>query len=47
MLDAGGEFLTCGTCLKLRESAGAEVCPLSLLKHLYEIVRDSGRLITF
>ena len=47
VLDAGGQFLACGTCLKLRESAGSEVCPLSTLKDLYEIVRDSDRLVTF
>lgn len=27
-LDAGGQFLACGTCLKLRNSEGSEVCPL-------------------
>jgi uncharacterized protein involved in oxidation of intracellular sulfur len=47
VLAAGGEFLACGTCLKFRESAGSEVCPLSTLKDLYEIVRDSDRLLTF
>ncbi|HEV2247320.1 MAG TPA: DsrE family protein [Terriglobia bacterium] len=47
VLDGGGQFLACGTCLKLRESAGSEVCPLSTLKDLYEIVRDSDRLVTF
>jgi uncharacterized protein involved in oxidation of intracellular sulfur len=47
VLEAGGQFLACGTCLKLRESAGSETCPLSTLKDLYEIVRDSDRLVTF
>jgi len=47
VLDAGGELLACGTCLKLRESGGSEICPLSALKDLYEIVRDSDRLVTF
>ncbi len=47
VLAAGGEFLACGTCLKLRESGGSEVCPLSTLKDLYEVVRDSDRLVTF
>jgi uncharacterized protein involved in oxidation of intracellular sulfur len=47
VLDAGGQFLACGTCLKLRESEGSEICPLSTLKDLYEIVRDSDRLVTF
>lgn len=47
LLESGGQFLACGTCLKLRESAGSEICPLSTLKDLYEIVRDSDRLVTF
>lgn len=45
-LAAGGKFLACGTCLKLRNSEGSEICPLSTLKDHYEIVRDSDRLIT-
>jgi uncharacterized protein involved in oxidation of intracellular sulfur len=44
--DAGGQFLACGTCLKLRQSEGSEICPLSTLKDHYEIVRDSDRLVT-
>lgn len=47
VLAAGGHFLACGTCLKLRESAGSEVCPPSTLKDLYEMVQDSDRLLTF
>jgi len=47
VLAAGGEFLACGTCLKLRQSSGSEICPLSTLKDLYEIIRDSDRLVTF
>ena len=46
VLDAGGQFLACGACLKLRNSGGSEVCPLSTLKDHYEIVRDSDRLVT-
>lgn len=46
ILDAGGEFLACGACLKLRNSEGSEVCPLSTLKDHYEVVRDSDRLVT-
>lgn len=47
VLDAGGQFLACGTCLKLRESEGSEICPLSTLKDHYEIVRDSDKVLTF
>lgn len=46
-LDAGGQFLACGTCLKLRNSEGSEVCPLSTLQDQYEIVRDSDRVVSF
>jgi uncharacterized protein involved in oxidation of intracellular sulfur len=46
VLDAGGQFHACGACLKLRDSEGSEVCPLSTLKDQYEVVRDSDRLIT-
>lgn len=47
VLAAGGQFLACGTCLKLRSSAGSELCPLSTLKDLYEVVRNSDRLLAF
>ena len=46
VLDAGGEFLACGSCLKLRNSTGSDICPLSTLKDHYEIVRDSDRILT-
>ena len=46
VLDAGGQFFACGACLKLRNSKGSEVCPLSTLKDHYEIVRDSDRIVT-
>jgi len=46
VLDAGGEFLACGSCLKLRNSEGSEVCPLSTLKDHYDLVRDSDRVVT-
>ncbi|MFZ5807489.1 MAG: DsrE family protein [Verrucomicrobiota bacterium] len=45
-LDEGIQFFACGTCLKLRNSKGSEVCPLSTLKDHYEIVRDSDKVIT-
>lgn len=46
VLQAGGQFFACGSCLKLRDSAGSEICPLSSLKDHYEIVRDSDKLVT-
>lgn len=46
VLDAGGEFLACGACLKLRNSKGSEVCPLSTLRDRYEVIRDSDKIVT-
>jgi len=45
-VDAGGRILACGTCLKLRHSQGTELCPLSTMKDLYEIIRDADRIVT-
>ncbi len=46
VLETGGQFQACGTCLKLRESQGSDICPLSTLKDQYEIIRDSDKVIT-
>ena len=46
VVDAGGQFLACGTCLDLRKSEGSEICSLSTLKDHYEIVRDSDKVVT-
>ena len=46
-LAAGGNILACGTCLKLRNSSGSELCPLSTMKDLYEMIRDADRVVTF
>ncbi len=43
----GGKIYACGTCLKIRNSEGSELCPLSTMQDLYDIVVDSDRVITF
>jgi sulfur relay (sulfurtransferase) complex TusBCD TusD component (DsrE family) len=45
-VDGGGQILACGTCLKLRNSEGSELCPLSTTKELYEIIRDCDRVVS-
>lgn len=47
LVDSGGTIQACGTCLKIRNSNGSELCPLSTMKDLYEIVRDSDKVLTF
>jgi uncharacterized protein involved in oxidation of intracellular sulfur len=44
---AGGSVLACGTCLKLRQQAGSDLCPLSSLADVHALVRDGDRVLTF
>jgi uncharacterized protein involved in oxidation of intracellular sulfur len=46
-IDDGGQIFACGTCLKIRQSEGSDLCPVSTMKDLYEIVKESDRVITF
>ena len=46
-LDLGGEIFACGTCLNLRHQESTELCPLSTMKDLYELTRDSDKILTF
>ena len=46
-LRSGGQIQACGACLKLRNSAGSELCPLSTMKDCYEVVRDSDKVLAF
>ena len=46
-VDNGGKILACGSCLKLRHSGGTELCPLSTMQDLYDIVKESDRILTF
>jgi uncharacterized protein involved in oxidation of intracellular sulfur len=46
-LKGGGKIDACGTCIKSREQKESEMCPISGLKDLYEIVKESERVVTF
>ena len=43
----GGNIFACGTCLQIRQSEGSDMCPLSTMKDMYEIVQESDRVVTF
>ncbi|MBC2696618.1 MAG: DsrE family protein [Desulfobacteraceae bacterium] len=47
LVDNGGEIFACGSCLEIRQSEGSKVCPLSTMKDLYEIIKNSDRIVTF
>ncbi len=46
-LTAGGSIHACGACLKLRNSEGSELCPLSTMKDLYDMIEGADRVVTF
>lgn len=46
-IESGGEILACGTCLRIRQSEGTEMCPISTMEDLYNIVSESDRVVTF
>ncbi len=41
-----GEIYACGTCLKIRNSAGNELCPTSSMADLYKIINESDKVIS-
>lgn len=46
-LSAKGELFACGTCIKSREMDESEMCPISTMNDMYELVRDSDKVVTF
>ncbi|MDP1871285.1 MAG: DsrE family protein [Gallionella sp.] len=46
-VEVGGEILACGTCLKLRQSAASDICPMSTMQDLHALIRDSDKLLSF
>jgi len=44
--DEGGKLLACGTCLEMRQSDESEVCPISTMDDLLNVVMASDRVIT-
>ncbi|MCX6089987.1 MAG: DsrE family protein [Candidatus Atribacteria bacterium] len=47
LVENGGNILACGTCLKIRQKGGTELCPLSTMKDLYELIKESDKVVTF
>jgi len=45
--DAGGSILACGTCLKIRQSEGSDICPVSTMHDLHALIQDSDKILFF
>jgi len=46
-IESKGKILACGTCLKSRNKNSSEVCPISTMKDLLNLVEESDKVITF
>lgn len=46
-LQEGGKILACGTCIKSRNQESTEMCPISTMKDMYEIIKESDKVVTF
>ena len=46
-MQASGKIYACGSCIKSREQEGSEMCPISTMKDMYEIVKESDKVVTF
>ncbi len=46
-LKSGGKIYACGTCIKSRNQKDSEMCPISTMKDMYDIVKESDKVVTF
>lgn len=46
-LSGGGKIFACGTCIKSRNQEGTEMCPINTMKDMYEIIKESEKVVTF
>ena len=47
IMRTGGKIYACGSCIKSREQEGSEMCPISTMKDMYDIVKESEKVVTF
>ncbi|OGC22213.1 sulfur reduction protein DsrE [candidate division WOR-1 bacterium RIFOXYB2_FULL_42_35] len=47
LVNSDGKIFACGTCLNIRQSEGSETCPLSTMKELYDLVKESDKIVSF
>ena len=46
-LQSSGKIYACGTCIKSKEQEGSQMCPISTMKDMYEIIKEGDRVVTF
>jgi len=46
-LQSGGRVYACGSCIKARGQEGSEMCPINTMQDMYDIIRESDKVVTF
>ncbi len=46
-IDNWGKVFACGSCLTIRQKEGSEMCPLSTMQDMYDMVKWSDKVLTF
>ena len=46
-LKSNGKIYACGSCIKSRDQESSELCPISTMKDMYEIIKWSEKVVTF
>ena len=46
-INSNGILYACGTCIKIRNKQSTELCPLSTMADLHEIINSSDKIISF
>ena len=44
-MQSGGKIYACGSCIKSREQEVSDMCPISTMKDMYEIVKESDKVV--
>ncbi len=46
-IENNGKIYACGTCLKMRQMKGSEVCPVSTMHDMLHMVEESDKVLVF
>jgi len=46
-VQAKGTIYACGSCIESREQQESDMCPISTMKDMYDIVKLSDKVVTF
>lgn len=42
-----GKILACGTCIESRNKEGSVTCPINTMNDLYQLIKESDKIVTF